>query len=131
MFPAGSPYPFVNLIHRRIGQKTKDHLIRLIIALGMYATKIGFRIEKGMCFGITQRNEMVSATINIRMSRIGLVVLAILLFVGSLERPSGVSLFCMSGSKWGGKRCDCEPGMINVNGKCSCDYGYSPTSKGC
>lgn len=46
-------------------------------------------------------------------------------------RPSGASLYCIRGSNWNGNKCACEQGLVNLNGKCVCDYGYQLVGSGC
>lgn len=38
---------------------------------------------------------------------------------------------CRGPANWDGRRCMCPTGMVNVNGKCICDYGYWSEGPGC
>lgn len=38
---------------------------------------------------------------------------------------------CRGPANWDGRRCICPNGMINLNGKCVCDYGYWPSGSEC
>jgi hypothetical protein len=38
---------------------------------------------------------------------------------------------CLGGSAWDGAKCSCSLNMVNVNGKCFCDYGFWQVGVGC
>jgi hypothetical protein len=46
-------------------------------------------------------------------------------------RTAGSSLCCFGGSSWNGKSCECPTNMINLNGKCVCDYNYRSVGNNC
>jgi hypothetical protein len=38
---------------------------------------------------------------------------------------------CPNVFNWNGKRCECPVNMVNLNGKCICDYGYWAQNNQC